>query len=415
MTREKTVRAWRSFLSVFRRELGLIISDRNIVSIIILAPFFYAFFYSTIYMNKSEQDVPIAVVNMDNTDVSRQIERRLDAHQLIRLAWRLPDLSEARRLIDSQDIYGVVFIPKDFGNHLAENRGTTIKVYLNTTRFLVSNDINKAINDVIQSASSQQRIAWLRTKGFNSETAEIQADPVLPDIRSVFNVSDSYGDFMIPGLLMLILQQTLLFGLGLSAAKERESGKIGEWAGQAGNMLTPMIHGKIAFYVALYGAYAFAFFGAIFAIFSVSFSGSVVAALALTAIYLVAIAYFALFVASFFRTKLVAFQMLVFTSYPSFLLSGLSWPIGALPLPLQILAESLPGTPFMRAMMRVSQMGAGIGDILPELAQLTLLLAVYGFAMRWRWLRLLERETLIVDGADMPDRPTRRGPRTNRN
>ena len=69
----------------------------------------------------------------------------------------------------------------------------------------------------------------------------------------------------------------------------------------------------------------------------------------------------------------------------------------------------------MRAMMRVSQMGAGIGDILPELAQLTLLLAVYGFAMRWRWLRLLETEVRIVDGAGVSDQPQRRGQRTNRN
>ena len=244
------------FVSVFLRELALVSRDRNILMIILVAPLFYALFYSTIYMYKSERDVPIAVVNMDNSDLSRAIERRLDAHQMVRVVLRLPDLAEARNLVEQMKIYGVVYIPKDFGSHLSENRAPVIKVWLNTTRFLVSNDINKAINEVVLEAGSRHRAAFFRLKGLNGEAASVMADPVLPDIRSVFNVTDSYGDFLIPGLLMLILQQTLLFGLVLSIAREREEGTLRQLWETSKGMFLPMAHGKIGLYVVLFSAWA---------------------------------------------------------------------------------------------------------------------------------------------------------------
>ena len=262
------------FVSVFLRELALVSRDRNILMIILVAPLFYALFYSTIYMYKSERDVPIAVVNMDNSDLSRAIERRLDAHQMVRVVLRLPDLAEARNLVEQMKIYGVVYIPKDFGSHLSENRAPVIKVWLNTTRFLVSNDINKAINEVVLEAGSRHRAAFFRLKGLNGEAASVMADPVLPDIRSVFNVTDSYGDFLIPGLLMLILQQTLLFGLVLSIAREREEGTLRQLWETSKGMFLPMAHGKIGLYVVLFSAWAILFYGAVFWMFSVSFAGS---------------------------------------------------------------------------------------------------------------------------------------------
>ncbi len=390
------MRAWLSvFRTVFLRELSIIRSDRNILMIVMIAPLFYALFYSTIYMNKSERDVPIAVVNLDHSDASRALERRLDAHQLVRVALRLPDLGEARALIEKMEIYGVVYIPKDYGAHLSENRSPVIKVWLNTTRFLVSNDINKAINEVVLEAGSKHRMAFFNLKGINGDAASVMADPVMPDVRSVFNVTDSYGDFLIPGLLMLILQQTLLFGLVLSISKDREAGGLVELWRLSKGMFLPMAHGKIGFYVLLFAAWAVLFYGAIFWIFSVSFTGSAFSAIVLTLPYFLGMAYLAVLAASFFRSKLVAFQVFVFTSYPLFLMSGLSWPVSALPLPLQIVTELLPGTPYVRAMMRVTQMGAGPMDILPELAQLAGLLALYGFLMRLRVLALLHNAGAI--------------------
>jgi len=377
------------FVSVFLRELALVSRDRNILMIILVAPLFYALFYSTIYMYKSERDVPIAVVNMDNSDLSRAIERRLDAHQMVRVVLRLPDLAEARNLVEQMKIYGVVYIPKDFVSHLSENRAPVIKVWLNTTRFLVSNDINKAINEVVLEAGSRHRAAFFRLKGLNGEAASVMADPVLPDIRSVFNVTDSYGDFLIPGLLMLILQQTLLFGLVLSIAREREEGTLRQLWETSKGMFLPMAHGKIGLYVVLFSAWAILFYGAVFWMFSVSFAGSALAAIVLSLPFFLGMSYLAVLGASFFRSRLVAFQVVVFTSYPLFLMSGLSWPVSALPLPLRIMSELLPGTPYVRAMMRVTQMGAGPLDVMGEVAQLVALLALYGFLMRLRVLSLV--------------------------
>lgn len=368
----------KSYWNVLKRELSLITHDKDIIIIILLAPMFYALFYNSIYLNKTEKDVPVAVVDMDNSEFSRSFIRRLDAHELVTVSKITGDVSEAQDLMNKMIVQGVIIIPKNAEIDLQSKKGTTITSNLNTTRFLVSNDINKAVNEIAFSFGDEYRQIYFQNIGYNSSEAKELIEPLKGDIRPMFNSIETYGEFLIPGLLVLILHQTLLIGLSESIAKERETKKLHELYKASGSNTVMAIAGKLTFYFIVFGAYAYFFYVVTFAMFKINFLGSVSAVIVLTALFILSASFFCIIISSFFKKKILSLQLLAFTSYPIFLISGYVFPVHSMPKALQVTADCLPTTPYLNAFVRITQMGAEWNNVMPQFYHLLILTGVFG-------------------------------------
>jgi len=379
---------WRNLVAVFRRETEIILHDRNIIIVLLLAPVVYALFLGTIFNNKIETDVPIVVVDDDRTGISRTLIRSLDSQQSLQVTEIVPGFQLAEEEIVDSKAQAIVFIPRDFEGGLKSGRAVNLEVYLNTSRFLPSNDINKAVSEVVLTISAGIRLKYFQTKGLSTEQAQKLVQPVSGDIRPLFNVTDSYGDFLLPGLFILILQQTLLFGLSLSVAREREMKTFASLNAASGQNSLVSVLGKGAPYFLLYSSYTIFLLAVFFSIFRLSVLGSVSALVALMAVFLIAIIGFAVFVSSFFKQEIQALQFLVFSSMPLFLMSGYSWPVWAMPWPLRAITYLLPSTPLFQTFVRVTQMGAGWQHIWPDLLHLLILAIGWIVLAQWRIRRL---------------------------
>lgn len=357
--------------TVIRREVELLAGDKNIILIVLVAPVFYAFFYSTIYLNKIETNVQVAVVDQDKTYTTQRLINHFNSHQLIEIYAEAANIDEAERLLNNGEVQGIIYIPRNFEDELKSGKGAFVKVGLNTTRFLVSNDLNKAINEVIEKVNAGVKLKYFEAKGYNSQQSRKMIEPIHTDIRPLFNYTESYGDFLVPGMLVLILQQTLLIGLSESMAKEREKRLLQDLFRASGDSTINSILGKGLFYLFLYAVYALFFYSITFAVLSLQFAGSNAAVLLLTLLLLLSVIFLSLFFSSFLKRKLVALQIFAFSSYPVFLLSGYSWPLESMPVYIRAISYMLPSTPYLNAFQRVTQMGAGIGDVLPEIFHLT--------------------------------------------
>ncbi|MCD6249955.1 MAG: ABC transporter permease [candidate division Zixibacteria bacterium] len=376
--------SWRNLVAVFWRETEIIRHDRNIVIVLLLAPAIYALFLGTIFNNKIETNVPIVVIDNDRTAISRTLIRSFDSHQLLLVTEIEPDFESAKEGIIESRAQAIVYIPKHFEDALKSGRMVNLEVYLNTARFLPSNDINKAVNEVALTIAAGIRLKYFQTKGLNTEQAKELVQPLSGDIRSLFNVSESYGDFLLPGLFILILQQTLLFGLSLSVAREREMKTLASLNTVSGGSSLVAVLGKGAPYFLLYGSYTIFSLVVFFSLFSLNVLGSMSALAVLMVLFLIAIIGFAVFVSSFFKQEIQALQFLVFSSMPLFLLSGYSWPVWAMPWPLRMTTQLLPSTPLFQVFVRVTQMGAGWQHIWLDLLHL-LILAIGWIALaQWR-------------------------------
>ena len=376
---------------VFIRELRLVSRDVNILAIILLAPLFYAFFYGAMYMKKVETNVEITIIDNDNSSTTNKLIRYFDSHQMLAVNRVRSNYEDVGSDLITGEAKAVVYFPRNFEKYLKKGKQTDLKVYLNSTKFLVSNDLNKAINEALGTVSGGIKVKYFETKGYNFDQAIEIIQPIKVDIRPLFSFTESYGDFLIPAVLILILQQTLLIGLAESFAKEREEGLLSSLYKTAGEKISVMINGKSFIYLLLFGSYITFFYLVNFYFFKLQNIGDFLPIFISTSLLLVAVIYLAVLFSTFFKRKIIAVQFLTLTSYPIFLISGYSWPFDSMPLWIKVLSSLFPTTPYYAAFTRISQMGAGLNDVLPELLHLVMLaIACYTLA-RFRINNLINK------------------------
>jgi ABC-2 type transport system permease protein len=377
----------KGFFAILRRELVDLVKDRDIMILVLIAPVFYSIFYSTIYLNKTEFEIPVAVFDRDESTLSRQYLSDLDAHQLIEVQGHTTDISEAENLLKKEVVQGVVIIPEDFEKSLKSGRHVSVKVLLNTHRFLHSNDINKAVNEIGFAWTEQIRMKTFNLKGIPTHQAREMVEPVKEEIRFMFNPMLTYGDFLIPGVLILILQQTLLLGLAQSIAKERQEGRLAVWFENGHHSTSAAITGKTIIYFLLFVVYSFFFITFHYWFFDIPSYAPLFQTLILTTVFIFINISFTVLIASFFTNKPGVLQVIAFTSYPFFFLTGFAWPELSFPPLMVWLGDLLPIKPFLSAFIKTFRMGGDLGLIIPELNHLFILGVVYTllayFRMRW--------------------------------
>ncbi len=377
---------------VILRETGRIAHDKDLITILLLAPLVYCFYYSSLYWNKTEKDVPVAVVDMDNSQFSKEFIKRLEVHENTTVKFVTGDLSYAKSKMDEMDIHGIIYIPSESEKNMKLSNKIVIKAFLNTSRFLVSNDINKAVTDVSFSINDDVKLKYFESSGLSTKEAENAIEPVKTDIRPVFNITETYGDFLIPGILMLILHQTLLIGLSESIAKEREEKTLNEFYTASYRNTAVAIAGKAAFYFILFGAYSVFTLSIIFSIFKINLFGNLLLLSLLLSILLISVIFMGFLISSFFKRKILALQLIAFSSYPLFFITGYAFPRHTIPLAIRWFSDLFAITPFFEAYRRLTQMGAGFENILPEFLHMIILTAVLGVLAFSRMYFLFRKE-----------------------
>ena len=365
-----------------KAEIEYVRVDINIALVILSAPLFYALFYGSIYMNKFEESVPIAVWDNDRSELTRNIINDLQKHQSLSVDYAANSYEEAKRLLASSEAYAVIRFEKGFEKKLKSTKQTDVGLYINTARFLVANDINRAVNETLAKYRYGIRLKYLESGGMNRGQALGGVEPVRADIRPMFNALESYGDFLIPGVLILILQQTLLIGLAESVAKQRERGEFHKLTD--GNIAVNL-SGKAIPYLFIYAAFAFLFFTVLLNLFGLEYGGSALTGSLLTILFLINVALTALFVGSFFASKASALITLSFFSYPVFLLSGYSWKLSFMPGFLKSAAYLIPSTPYLNGTAKLLNAGAGFGSALPELQLSAAQLIIFSLITYYRY------------------------------
>jgi ABC-2 type transport system permease protein len=378
---------------ILKREIGIIIKDIDIRSIILLAPLFYSFFYAAVYFNKAERDVPVAVIDLDKSTLSQKLIKNIDSDEYLNIIGEASDYLSARDMIYRETVQAVIIIPKGFESSVKSHQGTSIKLLINSTRFLVSNDINKAMNDVVLNFNNDIKIITLQQLGYNYNQAVVISEPLHEEVKFLFNPSETYGDFLIPGILILILQQTLLMGISESVSRERELGTFGDLFTKSKHSVSAAIAGKSMFYLMLFGSYALLFLTLHFNLFSINQKGNWLLIFFMTFLFLLTVICFGFFIASFIRKKLLTLQIMALSSYPVFFLSGYSWPLKSMPWFLLAISQFIPFTPFINAFARITQMGAGLYDVIPQILQLIVLSIVGLISLYYRMKYVLIHES----------------------
>ena len=391
------------------QEAKLVADDHSILLTVIGAPILYFFFLGSIYMYKDIEKISFAVVDLDKSTTSRQLTRLLDSQQKIKTTGVFYDFAEGIDWLNSMEIQGFILFPKGFEKKLKRLEGADVKLYLNNTRFLPSNTLKETVSKLMLTAGAGVRLKYFVAQGIHPENARELVMPIMPEIKPMYNTTNNYGDFLLPGLFLLIIHQTLLIGLGESIARKRQyglnglkglnglNGLNGLKKASGENSFFKYFLGKTGFYILLYIAYFFFLYVVVFPSFNLPVKGSIFALSLVSFVFLITVVMLTLLIASFYRCQIVYMEVMAFLSYPVFLISGYSWPVTSMPLPLQWLSKMMPISPMLESVRKLTVMGGSFEHIIYPLINLLILGIVFYIAVyfRFRYLKNTNEEIAL--------------------
>jgi len=379
----------KQWLSILKSELSLIFEDKSILLTCLVAPILYAFFIGSIYAEKEVSGIPVAVVDFDHSNLSRKVSQLINTSEKVAVEGHYSSFEDAMFLFNNLEVQGIVIIPKGFQKKTMNLDGANIELILNNTKFLTSNEINKSVQQVILTVAGGVRMQYFISNKIPFELAKQKAQPIIPVIKSIYNATNNYGDYLLPILLILILQQTLIISFGQSVVHEFKHGVLNHLETFNFFGFIRVISAKSFYYILLYTAYFFVFYKLIFPHFSLSFNGSIFLHLVLSVLFISVVMLYTILVASFFKTTIGWTEVMAFSTYPLFLVSGYSWPIDAMPMGLQLFANILPSTPYFNVFNALATEGAKLDNITNGFLHLLVLLLL-GYVLLYVRFRLMK-------------------------
>ena len=379
---------WEDTAKVWLHEMRDMFKDEGALLFVILLPLAYPLLYSWIYNNEVVRDVPVAVVDNSHSQTSREFVRHVDASPDVRVAAWSNNLEEASRLVARQEVYGIILLPEDFDRQLGRMQQAHVSVYCNMGLMLTYKAIFQTCSAVAADMNSHIQIAL----SSNPTTREDQltTHPMQVSDVPIFNNTGGYGNFILPGVLVLIIQQVMLLGIGIAYGTSYEKRRF--------SRLTPMYERRFGLARIMIGRTM-----GFFVLFLLIAAWVLLAVprmfhfvqmlhfsdfLLFVVPYLLACVFFATTFSFFIRQRENVMLLVVFTSVPFLFMSGVSWPKSNIPEVWQWFSWLFPSTFGIQGFIKMNTMGGVFGDIIPEIKGLWIQTVIYGvfatLVTRWQ-------------------------------
>ena len=202
------------------QEMRAIFGDIGVMTFIFLVPLAYPLLYTFLYTNETVREVPTVAVDESPTPLSREFIRMVDASPDVKIAYRAADLTQAQQLLARKKAYGIVYIPSDFEKKIARGEQTTVSLYCDMSSLLYYKALLATLTDV--SLEMGREIEIQNMAGASREEELTSSMPIENRWTTMYNVHSGFAAFLIPAILMVILQQTMLLGIGMTTGTARQ-------------------------------------------------------------------------------------------------------------------------------------------------------------------------------------------------
>ena len=368
---------------VFPHELKRIFTDPGVVVIFIVATLAYPLLYKAIYWNEQITNVPVAVVDLSQSAESRTFLHHWNASPDIRLTHTCNSIAEAEQLLREQKVHGIVYFPRDFASQLADPLGQAhISLYCDMSSFLYMKAIYLSCNQVMLESMRNIQIDRYESMGYGREFSWALVQDAPYTETALYNPTGGYGSFLIPAVLVLILHQTLLFGICMLAGTARDDDEVlyrvlgkGRVAG-----VLRLILGRAAAYFTIYYALAAILLGLLPRLFDIPHIGDIGDILRFIVPYILACIFFSMTVSVFIRNRESGLVLLISTSLIFLFMAGISWPKEMMPAAWRYLSYFIPYTWGAHGFIHINSMGATLWSTRNEYISLWILSGGYFLA-----------------------------------
>lgn len=363
-------------LTVCGEELKKTVSDTGVLVFFLVVPLLYPLLYAYLYGQEVVHEVPVVAVDDCRSALSREFLRKSDATPDLKIISYCSDMEEARDLMHRHKAYGLIQIPSEFQKTIEDGHQATVNLYCDMSGLLYYKALLSGCTMV--SLDMNKDIQIQRLAGLSDRELEVQTMPIENEYVTMFNPANGFQGFLIPAVLILVLQQTMVLGVSMIAGTEYEKRRKGKLV-LGGEYTNPIVvlGGKAMAYLLIYAlvsAYVLCIVPELFHMPQL-WHGTTLFAFMVP--FLLSCVFFSMTLSFFVKDRESCFLLFVFVSVPLIFMSGISWPTSNMPAVWRWLAQIFPSTHAVNGFCRINTSGALIGDVLPEFRKLWILSGVY--------------------------------------
>lgn len=327
---------------IAKRECKILYVNRIYFFSMVVFPILAIVFFTSLMKEGLPEDMPVGVVDLDNTSTSRGLIRRLDAFQSSRVVARYPSVAEARRAIQENNIYAFLYIPKGTTDDLLASRQPKISYYYNMASMMSGSLLMKDMKTISNLGSAAIGQATMRAKGYTPQQIQTFLQPIRIDLHQIANPWTNYNVYLstvlVPGVMMLFMFLISAYSLGM----ELKFGRGKEWLGLADNKIVVALLGKYLPQALVFLVIIFFYEFYIYGILHFPHVGGVWTILLLSLLEIFASIGFGIFAFGLMPSLRMSMSVCSLWAVLSFSLAGSAFPVMGMDAPIQALTWLFP-------------------------------------------------------------------------
>lgn len=361
---------------IWRTEIDAIKGDAGVLLFFFFVPIIYPFLYAAFYNTEVVEESKLVVVDEDNSSLSREYIRRVDASQEVEVVAVVPTIEQAEQMIMDRDAYGYARIPKNFQADLYRGADQVHVELMSLGNVLLyyKNYMVALNNNALQMGSE---IHAARAGKPTKALTDIEVRPVYQDGKGYYNPVAGIGTFLMPPILILILQQTLILGICMLAATARESNDTHYLIPSTIHGPMRMVINKSVIYFVLYFLLSIWVLCIVPYCLRIPILTTPMRMLIFIVPYLLSVIFMSIGLSFLFKRREVVLIYIVPLSLVFFFLTGVVWPWQNIPWLWKSVAYLIPSTHAVQGYIALLGTGASLYDILHQCRALWVLTALY--------------------------------------
>jgi ABC-2 type transport system permease protein len=351
----------------FATEWKRVLADRGALAMIVLAPVIYGLYYPQPYLTQILRKVPIAVVDNDLSQLSRDLIDMLDASGSLSVKMRANTLEEARRSLDRGEVFAIFAVPPNAQRDMLKGNEVDLPIYADATYLFIYRATAPGVAAAVQALSFDLIARGARSDGSLAKAALAESSPADILLQPIFNPVGGYASYIVPAAFVLIIQQTLLMAaamLTVGALGVSTTGPLRTVLGRGIAHLTLYLPALALYLLVLPRVYGFSALGHPLALFTFAVP------------FLLATSFLAQASGAWFKYRESAVLLFLATSIPQLFLVGFAWPREAIPAPVSD-ATIFPSDLAIDGLIRLDQMGANLSEVMWDWRGLWIMAAIY--------------------------------------
>ena len=332
----------RRIFKIAQRESAILMKNHIYFFSMVIFPILTMFFFTSLLNEGQPAEMPVGIVDLDNTTTTRGLIRTLDAFQTSRVAAYYPNVNDARQAIQRNEIFAFLYIPKGTTEELLASRQPKISFYYSNVTLLAGGTLFKDLTTISSLGSAAVGSAKLSALGKTEDEIAAFLQPIHMDLHMINNPSANYNVYlstiMVPGVLMMFIFLITVYSIGTELKFKRSK----QWLKLANNRIWPAVIGKLLPQTCIFLTFMSVYSWYLYGYLNFPHPGGIGMILLLSFLTVLASQAFGVFIFGLMPSLRMSMSICSLWAVLGFSLSGATYPVFSMSPMLEAVAQLVP-------------------------------------------------------------------------